>query len=214
MVGPLHELWRVFRVPQRAPECLSQQPDPWVQRDGGLAEEVVVPTAKLLTSQRRRCEEMAWRAALGGLARRPARAGRRWRHGVVFCCGMVGLGAIAGAAAAGARVVAVDVAEAKLGVGRATGAVVTINSKTDDLHERLQALTENRGPESAHRGVGLPETYRALRRRSLFRGARSLRRLREGAGRIRGPKTFVMKEIDIMARATRLPTTSRRDLVP
>jgi 2-desacetyl-2-hydroxyethyl bacteriochlorophyllide A dehydrogenase len=180
-----------------------------VQRDGGLAEEVVVPAAKLLTSQRLSLREMVLVEPLsvGWHAARRGRAGAGDTV-VVFGCGMVGLGAIAGAAAAGARVVAVDVAEAKLGVGRATGAVVTINSKTDDLHERLQALTENRGPDLLIEGVGLPETYRACVEEACFAGRVVY------VGYAKEPveyatKNFVMKEIDIMGSRNATPDDFR-----
>jgi threonine dehydrogenase-like Zn-dependent dehydrogenase len=142
-----------------------------VQRDGALVEEIVVPVTKLLTSQRLSLREMVlveplsvgWHAASRG----QAAAGETV---VVFGCGMVGLGAIAGAFAAGARVVAVDVDDGKLAIGRRAGASETINSKTEDLHERLQALTQNQGPDLLIEGVGLPATFRACVEEACFAG--------------------------------------------
>jgi 2-desacetyl-2-hydroxyethyl bacteriochlorophyllide A dehydrogenase len=169
-----------------------------VQRDGGLAEEIVIPATKLLTSRRLSLREMVlveplsvgWHAARRGRAA----AGDTV---VVFGCGMVGLGAIASAAAAGARVVAVDVDDGKLGIGRAAGASVTINSKSEDLHQGLQALTENHGPDLLIEGVGLPETFRACVEEACFAGRVVY------VGYAKQPveyatKNFVMKEIDIM----------------
>jgi L-galactonate 5-dehydrogenase len=169
-----------------------------VQRDGGLAEAIVVPATKLLTSRRLSLREMVlveplsvgWHAARRGRAA----AGDTV---VVLGCGMVGLGAIASAAATGARVVAVDVDDGKLGIGRAAGAGVTINSKTDDLHQRLQALTESHGPDLLIEGVGLPETFRACVEEACFAGRVVY------VGYAKEPveyatKNFVMKEIDIM----------------
>jgi 2-desacetyl-2-hydroxyethyl bacteriochlorophyllide A dehydrogenase len=169
-----------------------------VQRDGGLAEEVVVPVTKLLTSRQLSLREMVlveplsvgWHAARRGRAA----AGDTV---VVFGCGMVGLGAIASAAAAGSRVVAVDVDDGKLGIARAAGAVVTINSEADDLHQRLQTLTENRGPDLLIEGVGLPETYRVCVEEACFTGRVVY------VGYAKQPveyatKNFVMKELDIM----------------
>jgi len=169
-----------------------------VQRDGALAEEIVVPATKLLTSQRLSLRDMVlveplsvgWHAARRGRAA----AGDTV---VVFGCGMVGLGAIASATAAGARVVAVDVDDGKLGVGRAAGAGVTINSKTENLHRRLQALTEDQGPDLLIEGVGLPETFRACVEEACFAGRVVY------VGYAKEPveyatKNFVMKEIDIM----------------
>src|ERR1700690_3619241 len=136
--------------------CRTNQPL-GVQRDGALAEEVVVSVTKLLTSRRLSLRDMVlveplsvgWHAARRGRAA----AGDTV---VVFGCGMVGLGAIASASAAGARVLAVDVDDGKLGIGRAAGATETINSKTDDLHRRLQTLTHACGPDLLIEGVGLP----------------------------------------------------------
>ena len=47
---------------------------------------------------------------------------------------------------------------------------MTINSTTEDLHERLQALTENHGPDLLIEGVGLPATYRACVEEACFAG--------------------------------------------
>jgi len=181
----------------RANACRNNQ-TLGVQRDGALAEEIVVPATKLLTSRRLSLRDMVlveplsvgWHAARRGRAA----AGDTV---VVFGCGMVGLGAIASATAAGARVVAVDVDEGKLGVGRAAGAAVTVNSKTEDLHQRLQALTDNHGPDLLIEGVGLPETFRACVEEACFAGRVVY------VGYAKEPveyatKNFVMKEIDIM----------------
>jgi 2-desacetyl-2-hydroxyethyl bacteriochlorophyllide A dehydrogenase len=180
-----------------------------VQRDGALAEEVVVPASKLLTSKRLSLREMVlveplsvgWHAARRGRAA----AGDTV---VVFGCGMVGLGAIASAASAGARVVAVDVDEGKLGIGRAAGAAETINSKTDDLHRQLQALTEERGPDLLIEGVGLPETFRACVEEACFAG----RVVYVGYAKESveyATKYFVMKEIDIMGSRNATPDDFR-----
>ena len=169
-----------------------------VQRDGALTEEIVVPATKLLTSRRLSLRDMVlveplsvgWHASSRGRAA----AGETV---VVFGCGMVGLGAIAGASAAGARVVAVDVDDGKLAIGRRAGAVETINSKTENLHERLQALTDNHGPDLLVEGVGLPTTFRACVEEACFAGRVVY------VGYAKEPveyatKYFVMKELDIM----------------
>jgi threonine dehydrogenase-like Zn-dependent dehydrogenase len=180
-----------------------------VQRDGALAEQVVVPVAKLLTSPHLSLRDMVlveplsvgWHAARRGRAA----AGDTV---VVFGCGMVGLGAIASAAAAGARVVAVDVDDGKLAIGRAAGAGVTINSTTEDLHQRLQALTENHGPDLLIEGVGLPATYRACVEEVCFAG----RVVYVGYAKESveyATKNFVMKEIDIMGARNATPDDFR-----
>ncbi|HJX65012.1 MAG TPA: zinc-binding alcohol dehydrogenase family protein [Polyangia bacterium] len=180
-----------------------------VQRDGALAEQVVVPVAKLLTSRHLSLRDMVlveplsvgWHAARRGRVATDETV-------VVFGCGMVGLGAIASAAAAGARVVAVDVDDGKLAIGRAAGAVVTINSTTEDLHQLLQALTENHGPDLLIEGVGLPATYRACVEEVCFAG----RVVYVGYAKESveyATKNFVMKEIDIMGSRNATPDDFR-----
>jgi 2-desacetyl-2-hydroxyethyl bacteriochlorophyllide A dehydrogenase len=169
-----------------------------VQRDGALAEQVVVPATKLLTSRQLSLRDMVLVEPLS-VGWHAARRGRVATGDtvVVFGCGLVGLGAIASSAAAGARVVAVDVDDGKLDIGRAAGAVVTINSTTEDLHQRLQALTENHGPDLLIEGVGLPATYRACVEEACFAG----RVVYVGYAKESveyATKNFVMKEIDIM----------------
>lgn len=169
-----------------------------VQRDGAFTEQIVVPATKLLTSRKLSLRDMVlveplsvgWHAATRGRIT----AGETV---VVFGCGMVGLGAIAGASAAGARVVAVDVDDGKLAIARRAGAAETINSRTANLHERLQALTENHGPDLLIEGVGLPETFRACVDEACFAGRVVY------VGYAKEPvqyatKNFVMKELDIM----------------
>jgi 2-desacetyl-2-hydroxyethyl bacteriochlorophyllide A dehydrogenase len=180
-----------------------------VQRDGALAEQVVVPATKLLTSRHLSLRDMVLVEPLS-VGWHAARRGRATAGDtvVVFGCGMVGLGAIASAAAAGARVIAVDVDDGKLGIGRAAGAVVTINSTAEDLHQRLQALTENHGPDLLIEGVGLPATYRACVEEVCFAG----RVVYVGYAKESveyATKNFVMKEIDIMGSRNATPDDFR-----
>ena len=84
---------------------------------------------------------------------------------------MIGLGAISGAAfGRGARVIAVDVDDAKLAIARKAGAVETVNSVTEPLHGALQALTQGEGPGVVIEAVGSPATYRAAIDEVAFAG--------------------------------------------
>jgi threonine dehydrogenase-like Zn-dependent dehydrogenase len=89
---------------------------------------------------------------------------------VVFGCGMVGLGAIAGAARRGGRVVAVDVDDRKLELAGRAGASQGVNSQALDLHEALQELTDGEGPVVAIEAVGAPSTFRAVVDEVAFAG--------------------------------------------
>lgn len=79
----------------------------------------------------------------------------------VFGCGGVGLGVVAGAAFRGARVIGIDVDDAKLETARSAGAADTIHSKTSDIHAQLMEATGGRGPDVVVEAIGLPQTYRA-----------------------------------------------------
>jgi threonine dehydrogenase-like Zn-dependent dehydrogenase len=116
---------------------------------------------------------------------------------LVLGCGMIGLGAISGAALGrGARVIAVDIDDAKLALASKAGAAETINSGTDTLHDRLQALTGGDGPDVAIEAVGLPSTFRAAVDEVCFAGRVVY------IGYAKEPvayetKYFILKELDV-----------------
>ena len=168
-----------------------------VQRDGGLADYLVVPAAKLLTSPKLSLPELALVEPLtvgfhavdrGAVAARDTVA--------VFGCGAIGLGAIAGAAARGARVIAIDVDDAKLATGRAAGAQLTLNSRVQPLHETLQQLTHGDGPEVLIEAAGRAETFRACVEESCFAGR--VVYIGYAAAPVEyATKLFVQRELDI-----------------
>ncbi|HUD35278.1 MAG TPA: S-(hydroxymethyl)mycothiol dehydrogenase [Streptosporangiaceae bacterium] len=79
----------------------------------------------------------------------------------VIGCGGVGCAAILGARLAGARkIIGIDIDDRKLAWARELGATDTINSKTSDPVEGIQALTEGNGADVVIEAVGRPETYK------------------------------------------------------
>lgn len=80
---------------------------------------------------------------------------------VVIGGGMIGVGAILGARARGARVIAVEVSETKHAALRALGAEMVLNPITHNLADCLNDLTDGHGPSVTIEAVGLPETFRA-----------------------------------------------------
>lgn len=78
----------------------------------------------------------------------------------VIGCGMVGLGVIAGANAAGARVIALDVEDGKLALAKKAGAEFTINTRHENVHDCLQNMTGGLGPDVIVEAVGATATYR------------------------------------------------------
>jgi L-galactonate 5-dehydrogenase len=117
---------------------------------------------------------------------------------VVFGCGMIGLGAIAAAGLRRrAQVIAVDIDDGKLALARKAGATHAVNSRTEDLHRRLQELTAGDGPTVAIEAVGAPATFQAAVTEVSFAGRVVY------IGYAKAPvsyetKYFVMKELDIL----------------
>lgn len=78
---------------------------------------------------------------------------------MVIGCGMIGVGAIVRSALRGAIVVAVDLDDSKLNLARRLGASYVINSKTEDVHQRMQQITNGFGADVVIEAVGSPVTY-------------------------------------------------------
>jgi 2-desacetyl-2-hydroxyethyl bacteriochlorophyllide A dehydrogenase len=169
-----------------------------VQRDGACAEFLTVPVESLLAAPGLSLDELALVEPLS-VGFHAVERGRVSAADtvVVLGAGMIGLGAIAGAAAAGARVVAVDIEDTKLALARQAGAHEGINSRTASLHETLQALTDGDGPSVVIEAIGSPETFRAAVDEVCFAGRVVY------IGYAKAPVTyetkfFVLKELDIL----------------
>lgn len=78
---------------------------------------------------------------------------------MVIGCGMIGIGAIVRASLRGATVIAVDLDDEKLLLARKVGATYTINSRMENVHERLREMTGGFGPDVVIEAVGSPVTY-------------------------------------------------------
>jgi len=169
-----------------------------VQRDGGLTEYIVAPWQKLVRSEKLSLVEHALVEPLSVGFHAVERGQVTAADTVlVFGCGMIGLGAISGAALLrGARVIAVDVDDAKLALAQKAGAAVTINSKTQDLAARVQELTQGDGPAVVIEAVGLPATFRAAVDLVAFAGRVVYIGYAKEAVSYE-TKYFVMKELDI-----------------
>ena len=170
-----------------------------VQRDGALTEFICVPWQKLIYSPKLSLAELALVEPLSVGFHAVERG--RVAAGDTVCVlgsGMIGLGAIAGAALLRqARVIAVDVDDAKLQLARRAGAAEVINSKTESLHERLQELTSGHGPNVIIEAVGTEQTFLAAIDEASFAGRVVY------VGYAKKPvayetKYFLLKELDIL----------------
>jgi threonine dehydrogenase-like Zn-dependent dehydrogenase len=123
---------------------------------------------------------------------------------LVFGCGMIGVGAIVRAALRGAKTIAVDVDDKKLSLAKRLGAHYTINSMKENLHERIQQITDMRGVDVVIEAVGRPETYVAAVAEAAFTG----RIAYIGYAKEKIPfdtQYFVKKELNIMGSRNALP---------
>ena len=126
----------------------------------------------------------------------------------VFGCGGVGLGAIASAAFRGARVIALDRDDAKLGIARKAGAALTVNVDREQLHDRLQEFTGGDGPDVFIEAVGLPETFVAAVEEVAFTGRVVYIGYAKAAVTYE-TRLFVQKELDILGARNAQPADFR-----
>ena len=89
---------------------------------------------------------------------------------VVIGCGMVGMGAIVRSALRGATVIAADIDDEKLALAKEMGAAYAINTKTEDVHARLQEITGGFGPDVIIEAVGSAPTYQMAVNEVAFTG--------------------------------------------
>jgi threonine dehydrogenase-like Zn-dependent dehydrogenase len=181
-----------------------------VQRDGAMTEFISVPWEKLISVKGLGVRELSVVEPLT-VGFHAAARGRAQASDIVavFGCGMIGLGAIAGAASLGATVIAIDIDDQKLALARNLGASHGINSRSEPLHERLLELTQGHGPDLIIEAVGHPLTYRAAVEEVAFTG----RVVCIGYAKDEvsfATKLFVQKEIDIMGSRNAAPEDFRR----
>lgn len=180
-----------------------------VQRDGALTEWISVPEEKVYASHLSLKELCVVEPLTVG-----THAVSRGRVGsddvvAVFGCGGVGLGAIAGAAFRRARTIAVDVDDEKLNTARAAGATDVVHSLDENVHARLQEITDGHGPSVVIEAIGLPETFVAAVEEVAFAGRVVY------IGYAKHPvayetRLFVQKELDVMGSRNALPQDFRQ----
>jgi 2-desacetyl-2-hydroxyethyl bacteriochlorophyllide A dehydrogenase len=176
-----------------------------VQRDGAIAERIAIPATKVYPSptltMKQLCLVEPLTVGFHAVARGRVTADDTV---AVLGCGGVGLGAIAGAAARGARTIAVDLDAKKLRVAELAGATDLIDASRDDIHERLRALTNGDGPDVVLEAIGLPSTFQLAVEAVAFTGRVVY------IGYAKEPvayesRLFVQKELDILGSRNALP---------
>lgn len=132
-----------------------------VQRDGAMRGYIALPWEKILLTDHLSTKECALVEPMSVGFHAVSRGQVTDTDTVlVIGCGMVGLGAVAGAARRGATVIAADIDPDKLALARRMGAAHTLDTKTDDVHGKLLEMTGGFGPDVIVEAVGSPVTYR------------------------------------------------------
>lgn len=176
-----------------------------VQRDGALTEFLVAPWTKLRKAPGLPLRTLAMVEPLTvgnhAVTRGRVQAGDTV---LVIGCGMVGLGAVAGAAFRRARVIAMDMDDAKLELARRAGAQHLLDARSESVVESLRELTGGDGPDVVIEAVGTPATFRMAVEVVAFAGRVVY------IGYAKEPvsyetKLFVQKELDILGSRNATP---------
>src|SRR5437764_1757081 len=125
-----------------------------VQRDGALTEFIVMPPEKLYPAKlttKELCLIEPLTVGFHAVSRGRVTADDTV---AVMGCGGVGLGAVAASHAHGATTICIDVDDDKLTLARLAGGAHAINTSREQLHERLQEITEGRGPDVVIEAIG------------------------------------------------------------
>ena len=168
-----------------------------VQRDGALTEFIAMPAEKLYPAKltlKELCLVEPLTVGFHAVARGRVTADDTV---AVFGCGGVGLGAIAASSSRGATTICIDVDDDKVELAQLAGGAYWINTSREPLHERLQEITEGRGPDVVIEAIGTRVTFRAAVEEVAFTGRVVY------IGYAKEPVTyetrvFVQKELDIL----------------
>lgn len=131
-----------------------------VQRNGSMQEFLVLPWTKVIPATGLSSKECALIEPMSVGFHAVSRAQVTDIDTVaVIGCGMIGLGAIVRASLRGARVIALDIDDEKLALAKRLGASLVINSKTENVVERVKELTDGYMADVVIEAVGSPITY-------------------------------------------------------
>lgn len=180
-----------------------------VQRNGVMCEYVVLPWTKIIPAGKISPRDCALIEPMSVGFHAVARGGVADNEIVmVIGCGMIGIGAIVRASLRGATVIAVDLDDEKLSLARQIGAIHTINSKTENVHQRMQELTGGFGADVVIEAVGSPATYVMAIDEAGFTGRVVCIGYAKSEVAFQ-TKYFVQKELDIRGSRNALPADFR-----
>ena len=127
---------------------------------------------------------------------------------MVIGCGMVGMGAIVRSVMRGATVIAADIDDEKLALAKKMGAAYTLNTRTEDAHQRLSEMTNGFGPDVVIEAVGSVPTYQMAVNEVAFTGRVACIGYAKSEVAFQ-TKFFVQKELDIRGSRNAQPSDFR-----
>lgn len=176
-----------------------------VQRNGSMRETICLPWEKVIPAIHLSPKETALVEPMSVGFHAVSRAQVTDADVVlVIGCGMVGMGAIVRSVLRGAVVVAADLDDDKLALARQMGASYAINTATEDVHARLQEITQGFGPDVVIEAVGCVPTYQMAINEVGFAGRVVCIGYAKSEVSFQ-TKLFVQKELDIRGSRNALP---------
>ena len=180
-----------------------------VQRNGAMSDYIVVPWQKVIPAEGISPRDTALIEPMSVGFHAVERAAVTDLDTVmVIGCGMIGVGAIVRASLRGATVIAADIDDEKLALARQMGATYTVNTLTENVHERLQELTGGHGPNVVVEAVGSPITYVLAVDEVAFAGRVVCIGYAKSNVEFQ-TKLFVQKELDIRGSRNAMPSDFR-----
>lgn len=180
-----------------------------VQRNGSMQEFLVLPWTKVILAAGLSDKECALIEPMSVGFHAVSRAQVTDIDTVaVIGCGMIGLGAIVRASLRGARVIAMDIDDEKLELAKRLGASMVINSKTENVVERVRELTDGYMADVVIEAVGSPVTYVTAIDIVAFTGRVACIGYAKSEVAFQ-TKYFVQKELDIRGSRNAMPEDFR-----
>lgn len=180
-----------------------------VQRDGAMCEYVALPWEKIIPAGNMTPRNCALIEPMSvGFHAVSRGAVTDIDVVMVIGCGMVGLGAVVRAALRGATVIAADIDDEKLALAKRLGAKYAVNTKEEDVHARLQEITDGFGPDVIIEAVGSPFTYQLAVNEVAFTGRVVCIGYAKSDVTFQ-TKLFVQKELDIRGSRNAMPSDFR-----
>ncbi len=132
-----------------------------VQRDGGLCDRIVLPADRLIVNDTLPVHHLALVEPLS-VGFHAVSRGQVSSDDTVLVLGggMIGVGAILGAQARGARVIVSEISTAKAETLRKLGAEAIVNPLETDLEKAVAELTDGRGADVIIEAAGVAQTFR------------------------------------------------------